>query len=130
MFDFQAMLDGMSVQWQKERADTQMTLGELITALEQSPDLEVTNIGRPHSYRGYYCDLAFRPGEVEGTRPASELLAECYKVMGRTLPGYKGGDFLMGESTPIWISDYGGTGVKIMGLNADGTFNIAEDMYD
>ena len=76
IFDMQALMDGMSAQWQRERAETQMTLGKLIAALEaMPPDTEIANIHNPHSYRGYYSDLAFR--HEAGSRHACDLLTEC-----------------------------------------------------
>ena len=122
----QALIDGLSQQWQKERAATQMVLGDLIGALAALPDgAMIENIGEAHSYRGYYTDLAFEKGE--GTRLATDLLAECRAAMGKVFQGYKGGDFAMGEVTPVWIADYGRCGVKIMAINEDGTFATAED---
>lgn len=73
--DIQAMVDGMTVRWQRERAETQMTLGKMIATLEAMPEgTEVANLNSAHSYRGYYSDLAFERGE--GTRPVADLLAE------------------------------------------------------
>ena len=103
--NMQALIDGMSDQWQKERAETQMTLGKLISALEAMPDsAEVANLNSAHSYRGYYSDLAFE--RDEGTRPADELLAECKEAMGKVFRGYKGGDYVMGALTPVWLASY------------------------
>ena len=111
----QHYLDGLSAQWQKERAEQQMTLCELISALSAVPgDTPVTNLHRAHSYRGYYIDLAFEQGD--GVRPASELLAECHKAMGAVFQGYKGGDYPMHANTPIWVADYGSTGKKLMSI--------------
>lgn len=120
-------LDGMSAQWQRERAETQMTLGKLIEALEAMPaDAQVVNLRDAHSYRGYYCDLAFGLSD-DDTRPATELLVECKAAMGRVFVGYKGGDFVMGALTPMWVAHYGCTGKKLMALNADGTIETADD---
>ena len=122
----QAMIDGMSAAWQRDRAATQMTLGGLIATLEALPhDTDISEIGHPHSYRGYYCDLAFE--QTGGSIKASDLLALCKSIMGRVFAGYKGGDYMMGANTPIWIANYGDCGVKIMSLRADGTFETAED---
>ena len=56
----QAMLNGMSAQWQRERAETQMTLGKMIDILEtMDANTQIDGIDHPHSYRGYYDDLAF-----------------------------------------------------------------------
>ena len=127
--NLQALFDGLSAGWQKERAKTQMTLGQLIAALEATPSGdEVENLCELHSYRGYYSDLAFERGE--GSRPASDLLAECREAMGRTFEGYKGGDYMMGENTPLWVADYGCCGNRIMALNPDGKFETSPEPDD
>lgn len=124
--NLQALVDGMSAQWQRERAETQMTLGKLIAALEAMPKgAEVANLNRAHSYRGYYIDLAFE--RDEGARPAADLLKECKAAMGRVFCGYKGGDYVMGELTPVWLASYGCCGLKLMALHADGEVETAED---
>lgn len=124
--NMQALFDGMAAQWQRERAETQMTLGKLIAALEAMPEgAEVANLRDAHSYRGYYSDLAFE--QNDGMRPATELLAECKAAMGRVFCGYKGGDFVMGELTPVWLAYYGCCGLKLMALHAGGEIETAED---
>ena len=128
MNHLQALVDGMSAQWQRERAETQLTLAKMIAELEAMPgDATVANLRDPHSYRGYYSDLAFE--QAEGTRPVAELLAECKAAMGQVFQGYKGGDFVMGALTPVWVSEYGDTGVKLMTLHPDGTIETSEDDY-
>ena len=124
--NLQAMIDRMDAQLQRERAETQMTLCKLITALEAMPDgAEVANLNSARSYRGYYSDLAFEQGE--GTRPAADLLAECKAAMGQVFFGYKGGDFVMGALTPLWISSYGRCGKKLMAVKIGGEVETAED---
>ena len=124
--NLQAIVDGMSAQWQHERAETQMTLGKMIGFLESLPvGARVANLCKAHSYRGYYCDLAFEVGD--GDRLATDLLADCKAAMGKVFLGYKGGDFVMGELTPVWVASYGSCGVKLMALNLDGTIETAED---
>jgi hypothetical protein len=122
----QAAFDGMSAQWQKERAASQMTLGRMIDTLSQMPiGARVANLSAAHSYRGYYCDLAFEQGE--GTRPALDLLTDCRAAMGEVFTGYKGGDFLMGRTTPVWVADYGCCGVKLVALGANGEMETSAD---
>lgn len=122
----QALLDGMSAQWQRERSETQMTLGKLIAALEAMPaGATVVNLEAPHSYRGYYSDLAFEQGD--GTRPAADLLADCRRAMGEVFQGYKGGDYVMGALTPVWVAHYGCCGPKIMAIEAGGGLQTAAD---
>lgn len=124
--NLKALIDGMKAQWQRERAETQMTLGNLIAALEAMPeDAEVANLNSAHSYRGYYSDLAFEHGE--GTRPADDLLAECRAAMGQVFCGYKGGDFVMGSLTPVWLARYGCGGKKLIALHVGGDIETAED---
>ena len=124
----QALIDGMSMQWQRERSETQMTLGKLIAALEAMPEgAEVKNLKEAHSYRGYYSDLSFELGK--GTRPASDLLKECKDAMGQVFQGYKGGDYVMGALTPVWLADYGCCGKKLMAIHAGGEIETADDEF-
>jgi hypothetical protein len=124
--NMQALIDELSAQWQRERAETQMTLGELISELEAMPEgTQVANLFAPDSYRGYYSDLAFDLGE--GTRQAADLLAECKDAMGQVFTGYKGGDFVMGALTPLWVASYGCCGKKLMAVHAGGVLETAED---
>lgn len=61
----------------------------MIELLESMPaDADVANLSHPHSYRGYYCDLAFENND--GTRKAGALLADCKLAMGKVFCGYKG----------------------------------------
>ena len=123
--NMQAWMDGMSAQWQRERAATQLTLGALIAALEAMPDAMVANLRDANSYRGYYIDLYFR--RHDGTRPAAELLAECKAAMGQVFNGYKGGEYVMGALTPLWIATYGCCGLKLMAVRAGGEVETAQD---
>jgi hypothetical protein len=119
MHPIQAMINGMNKAFQEERATSQMTLGKLIDCLaSQKPDKQVTGFGSLGSYRGYYDDLAFEPtADVE---TVGALLQRCRDAMGKVFQGYKGGGFQMGESTPLWISHYGTTGERLMGLDVGG----------
>ena len=122
----QAMMDGLSVQWQKERAAEQMTLGEVIDRLASLPPRTVVSgLGELNRYRGYYCDLAFDPYGKE--KPAALLLKECRAAMGAVFTGDKGGEYQMGKSTPLWVASYGCCGKKLMAINDDGTLQLAED---
>lgn len=124
--NLQALIDGMNAQWQRERAETQLTLGALISALENMPDdAQVANLRNPDSYRGYYSDLYFE--RHDGTRPAAELLAECKAAMGQVFTGYKGGEYVMGELTPLWVASYGYCGLKLMAVHAGGELETEDD---
>jgi hypothetical protein len=128
MNNIQAMMSGMSAQWQKERSESQMTLGKLIETLAaMPPEMELEGFGEAHSYRGYYSDLAFKKMEQKTT--ASKALEMARVCMGEVFTGYKGGDFQMGSNTPVWIANYGACGMKIMAIRDDGTLELAEDSF-
>ena len=116
---FQLMADGFSKQLHEERSKTQLTLGKLIDLLESIDQSRmVTGLGPLDSYRGYYSDLAFEP--TAEARTVAGLLSECRKAMGEVFVGYKGGEFVMGRNTPLWVSPYGSaSGDRLMGLNVD-----------
>ena len=123
--DIQKLVDTMGDASRNTRSDYHLTLGGLIEALEKfSPDVVVVcgdvptdHPGDAMSYRGYYSDLAFEPVNTPVT--CGELLQECKRVAGETLQGYKGGDFLMGADTPLWIAEYGGSGGRaVVGISA------------
>ena len=113
----QNLIDDLSRGWRAERSLRQMTLGKFIVLLEQiNTDEEITGLGELDSYRGYYCDLAFSP-KLE-IRTIGEVLGNCRNALGGTYTGYKGGDFVMNEHTPLWISPYGSsTGKMLVGLD-------------
>ena len=121
--DLQKLVDTMNEQGKQTRAEYHLTLGKLITKLEAAkPDLlvECSNGQTPgdlSSYRGYYSDLAFEPDDmIKKQTTVGAVLAVCKEVLGTTLVGYKGGDFVMGEDTPLWLSPWGHcTDIAIMG---------------
>lgn len=113
----QAMINGFAAAGREERSKNQMTLGGLIKALESvDPERKIVGLGRPMSYRGYYSDLAFEPSQEP--RAVREVLETAKGCMGKVFEGYKGGDYEMGETTPLWSAEYGcGYSPRIMGLN-------------
>jgi hypothetical protein len=78
----------------------------------------------PHSYRGYYSDLSF--GQSGAPVTVAEFLSDLTKSLGRTFEGYKGGDYVMGDETPLWVAPYGCTGPAIMGARINGEKLILE----
>lgn len=125
MNNLQAMFDGLAAEMQRERASSQMTLGKLIERIESLPDGTMLQMDSPHSYRGYYSDLAFE--RAASPLPKSEVLALCKAAMGEVFEGYKGGEFQMGRNTPVWFAAYGCCGSKIVGINDDGTPQLRKD---
>lgn len=114
MLDMQKMIDLMCSEASLERSQTQFTLGELINSIKLlEPDIVVTGLSASaDSYRGYYVDLAFEPGDTT----VGELLKVAEESLGKTFTGYKGGDYTMNKVTPLWIAEYGDCGVKLMGF--------------
>jgi hypothetical protein len=101
----------------------QMTLGAFIAALEPLPqdrcvcfDFAQLAPTALDSYRGYYDHLAL--GFEEQALPTvAALLADAKNAMGRTFVGYKGGEFVMNEHTPMWAANYGRSGgSRIVGV--------------
>ena len=63
------------------------------------------NPGELHSYRGYYRFAAIDTQQESVT--AEELLIDVSSIIDTHLTGYKGGEYLMTELTPLWFSEYG-----------------------
>ena len=126
MNDIEVWADRISAQWQKERSYSQMTLGEIIHALEKIDPSKTIKMKSAHSYRGYYVDLAFEPEE----QTVGDLLIECNGLMGKELCGYRGGDFVMVEATPVWCAYYGCLGLKVIDINQDGRIKKQRDDDD
>lgn len=89
-----------------------MYLKELIAFLEKQNPAQVVPVGfhRPHSYRGYYDQLAFEP---KRSVTIGSMLKCAQQAIGQTFEGYKGGDYTMGEHTDVYLAEYGSTGEQI-----------------
>jgi len=122
----QVFIDEMGRRMKNARVSQMMTLGKALGVLEEIPDPQYIecfiNIkGKKFqgttvcSYRGYYEDLALVVEEVEiPTTSVDDMLGTLYGAMGRKFEGYKGGEYLMGEDTPLWVTfDSSGTGFPI-----------------
>lgn len=99
-------------------AQEQLTLGELISALEKTDQTKGVFFEFAHcrptdfdSYRGYYDHLALGfTGEYGGkSLSVSDLLAKAKAANGGEFSGWKGGDYIMDESTPLWAANPGCT---------------------
>lgn len=96
-----------------------MSLGSVIGALEayerDGGDLDkVVAIGfkYPHSYRGYYEQLAFEPATYVSLRSMLDCAREA---LGNTYEGYKGGSYTMHDYTETWLAEYGDTSDDMLG---------------
>jgi hypothetical protein len=89
-----------------------MLLKELIEKLDSYPRSNKVKIGfeNPHSYRGYYEELAFSP--VEDTTVGA-MLDAARSALGNTYEGYKGGEFIMDGSTTCYLAYYSEIGEEI-----------------
>ncbi|MFD0855939.1 hypothetical protein ACFQ07_27115, partial [Actinomadura adrarensis] len=89
-----------------------MTLAELIAALEAAdPNLVVPEgFTNPHSYRGYYHQLAFEPAS---NVTVASMIEAAHSALGETFEGYKGGYYTMREDTDCWLASWGACGEEI-----------------
>ena len=106
----------------------QLTLGELIKEIEQvgvfQDNGEAKNIWfdfgsalptHLDSWRGSYSELALGyqlSGYDNNTEhfancKADELLEHLKSAIGKEFTGWKGGDYIMDENTPIWVANSG-----------------------
>lgn len=92
-----------------------ITLGKLIRLLEcEKPENHVcfdfggmtpTDID---SYRGYYDQLAIGyQDKYDESMTVAKLLEILTKSVGGTFHGYKGGNYTMDVTTPVWAANYG-----------------------
>lgn len=59
-----------------------------------------------YGYHSYDCPCKFS-ASLPSSPTAGEFLEMLSKVKGNYFEGYKGGDYLMGKSTPVWVANYG-----------------------
>jgi hypothetical protein len=92
-----------------------------------------------HSWRGSYSELALgyefsgydRNSEdhfVEKT--VNALLKELKEAIGKSFYGWKGGEFVMDENTPVWVSNSGNSSnTGVIGVLDDGFRSIIITQY-
>ena len=127
MNQLHTMINEMTETMRKERSETQMTLGKMIERLKTLPAETPIFLSEPHSYRGYYADLAFQKPDIAIS--AARALALCQECVGKSFEGYKGGDYVMGNNAPVWQAYYGQTGMKIDNILDDGTIELSKEIY-
>ena len=89
-----------------------MYVDELIVFLMARDPATVVPLGfhKPHSYRGFYEQLAFEP--LPNTTVGA-MLACAREALGKTYEGYKGGMYTMEGYTDVHLAEYGTTGEEI-----------------
>jgi len=89
-----------------------MSLGELIYALRQhNPEAKVffefggISPGDVDSWRGDYAQLAlgWKADRDGDPRTVAQLLENLTEAIGKEFEGYKGGIYMMRESTQVWV---------------------------
>lgn len=119
--------------------DGQLTLEELKLALKKCDPTACVQYAfgglSPtffDSYRGDYSHLAlgFRLPDGGRAMTVADLIAECEEADGATYEGYKGGDYQMTGSTPLWVANYGdATGTALIGVFDGGYIVRLETAY-
>lgn len=88
----------------------QLTLQGVIDYLSKYDDRYVVEfgLGMPHSYRGFYEQLAF---PVQANVSIAEMRSRAQDAIGQTFIGYKGGNYTMQPDTLCWaVQQKGETG--------------------
>ena len=113
-----------------ERQAAQMTLGKLIQRLGDMPGHQQLCgcLYQPHSYRGYYDDVAFEYDSL-AVQQASGLLSICLETLNRVFTGYKGGEYTYDIGTPVWVARWGHEGVALVDVRLDGTIIMEAREY-
>lgn len=138
--DLQTMLNNAVQAKRNEDMKTseQLTLGELILKLEATTayqkfeeakekykddgpdvmfDFEYIYPTGVSSWRGSYCELAIEfdykdwsDHKYEKKLNVREFVELLKSTIGKEFTGYKGGEFVMGKNTPVWVANYGNSG--------------------
>lgn len=125
--DIQKLVNVISDAGLYERKKYHLTLGRLIDNLMDFPvnlPVKFSNGGYPGSfgsYRGYYSDM-YIDSDGDPINVGEFIKVVHSKMLGQTFEGYKGGDYKMGEDTPLWHAEYGLTSgnMGILGIELKG----------
>lgn len=138
-FSLQSILNNtIKAQRQKQmKTSPQFTLGEIILKLEAIKNKKlpvIFDIKKYHpigidSWRGSYCELALEYSTSAEVLSLAEFTKILKDTIGKTLTGYKEGDFLMGKTTPVWVANYGESKGfrKSKDLNDTAVIDVIED---
>jgi hypothetical protein len=134
--DLRALINTINKVGKDTRSGYHLTLGALRDVLVEAPSEwlvefdDGTPVGTPHSYRGYYSDLAFKDASIP--RKVAEVYPGVLGAIGREFTGYKGGEYRMHEKTPLWRSEYGSaSGIAVVrALAMDGKIVLVTQQVD
>lgn len=103
-----------------------MDLGTLIQELEKADPEQVCAEGfcSPHSYRGYYHELAFEPAKDVTVK---DMLAAAKSALGSTYTGYKGGSYRMDGYSTVYLARYGDCGEELTSMALKYMLHQCED---
>jgi len=117
--DLQQIIDSHNKKLSSE-AGAEYNLGDFVKDLEkcdQEAIIKFDDNKKPQdfaSWRGSYCNLAlsyeiqeWHHNEDFFDVKVKDILEKAKDTIGKTFTGWKGGDFLMDESTPIYIANQG-----------------------
>ena len=126
--DFQTIINNsvQAARADEMKTSEQLTLGELILKLEALEStyknynkktverpvkfafeyLKPTGVG---SWRGSYNELAIKFDGDKGFTH-KEFITLLKETVGKQFTGYKGGEYTMGKTTPVWVANYGNSG--------------------
>lgn len=117
--DIQDFMNAVSNAARDTRSEYHLTLGKAIEVVDKLPEtssvrFDFNNLypDHPHSYRGYYSDLAF--DFTEEKLSAGSFLNFLKGSLDTEYKGYKGGTYKMGENTPLWAANWGSCGRAII----------------
>lgn len=116
--DLQSIISNAVQAYRNEEMKTspQLMLGELLILLEQVSNkklpVKFSSGKKPtklSSWRGSYREIAFQYDDsADSPCPSVEdIINQIKNSIGSKFEGYKGGEFLMGKTTPVWVSQWG-----------------------
>ena len=103
-----------------------LSLDEIIDELRGLPEgaiIRGIEVGVLHSDRGYYERGALSPSDTMQW-DASTLADQLEGEKGKTIHGWKGGEYVVQGYLPVAVADYGDTGPYIAGFTprSDGSY--------
>lgn len=137
-FGIQSILSNAVDKMRQEsfKTSSQLSLGEIILKLEVIKNKKlpvIFDIKKYHptgidSWRGSYCELALGYDSKGKPMSLDKFLELLKNTIGKTFTGWKGGDFLMGKTTPVWVANEGEcAGIRKDGYKDTAVMDILED---